>query len=326
MKARYCLLAFALALALPASSQSQNVFPPSGRVGIGTNSPFAPLHIVGDSFMGRDSANLVQLEFKGVNSWNIVLGRMSSTSTIFGLSSGAGLIFTLTNNGELELGSLRGTGTRMLVANPGGVIGTAPVPKLATAGDNLGNHTATTTLNMNSRDVVNVHRLIFDGSPNQYQTSASPWIYYNFPQGYRAANRFLIGNGNIDPSYMLKIEGDAYATGVWTSSDASLKSNLMPISDPIRKLLNVRGLTYSFGPDPASPLYRTVGLVAQDVRAVLPEAVRENSDGKLALNYNAIVALLVEAVKEQQATIRTQQERMDQLERRLSMLERAPKK
>jgi hypothetical protein len=276
--------------------------------------------------MGRDNANLVQLEFKGVNSWYIVLGRMSSTSSIFGLSSGAGTVFSLTNNGELTLNSLRGAGTRMLVANPDGLIGTVPLPTGGSSGDNLGNHSATTTLNMKSRDVVNVHRLTFDGFPNQYQTSASPWIYYNFPAGYRASDRFLIGNGNIDPSYKLKIEGDAYATGVWTSSDASLKSNLTPISDPIGKLLNVRGLTYSFGPDPATPLYRTVGLVAQDVRAVLPEAVRENSDGKLALNYNAVVALLVEAVKEQQATIRTQQERMEQLERRLSTLERAPKK
>jgi len=213
----------------------------------------------------------------------------------------------------------------MLVANSDGVIRTAPLTSGSSA-DNLGNHTATTTLNLNSRDVVKVHRLTFDGFPNQYQTSASPWVYYNFPEGYRAGYRFLIGNGNIDPSYALKVEGNAYATGVWIASDAKLKSNLMPITVPVDKLLSVRGVTYDFRPDPRTPAYRSVGLVAQDVTAVLPEAVRENSDGQLALNYNAVVALLVEAFKEQQATILTQQEQIDQLKRRLSTLERAPKK
>jgi polyhydroxyalkanoate synthesis regulator phasin len=61
------------------------------------------------------------------------------------------------------------------------------------------------------------------------------------------------------------------------------------------------------------------------VRAILPQAVRENSDGQLALNYNGTVALLVEAVKEQQSTIQRQKERIDQLERRLLKLENSAK-
>ena len=40
-----------------------------------------------------------------------------------------------------------------------------------------------------------------------------------------------------------------------------------------------------------------VGLLAQEVREVLPEAVKEGPDGKLGLNYNSVVSVLLEAVK-----------------------------
>ena len=39
-----------------------------------------------------------------------------------------------------------------------------------------------------------------------------------------------------------------------------------------------------------------VGLLAQDVQAVLPEAVTEDANGHLLLDYNAVVAVLVEEV------------------------------
>lgn len=52
---------------------------------------------------------------------------------------------------------------------------------------------------------------------------------------------------------------------------------------------------------------RTLGLVAEELEEVLPEAVRHDPDGLVGINYNAVVAVLVEAFKEQQA-------RIDQLE------------
>lgn len=52
---------------------------------------------------------------------------------------------------------------------------------------------------------------------------------------------------------------------------------------------------------------RTVGMVAEELEDVLPEAVRHDPNGNVGINYNAVVAVLVEAFKEQQA-------RIDQLE------------
>ncbi len=49
---------------------------------------------------------------------------------------------------------------------------------------------------------------------------------------------------------------------------------------------------------------KQVGFIAQEVKNVLPETVFKNEDGYLAVSYNAIVPLLVEAVKAQQQVIK----------------------
>lgn len=48
---------------------------------------------------------------------------------------------------------------------------------------------------------------------------------------------------------------------------------------------------------------RTAGLVAEELEEILPEAVRHTPEGNMAINYNAIVPVLIEAFKEQQARI-----------------------
>jgi hypothetical protein len=52
-------------------------------------------------------------------------------------------------------------------------------------------------------------------------------------------------------------------------------------------------------------------LIAQDVQAVLPEAVVENKDGELLLQYTDTIPLLVAAIKEQQAIIESLKARLD---------------
>lgn len=81
------------------------------------------------------------------------------------------------------------------------------------------------------------------------------------------------------------------------TSDIRKKENLSVITDALKRLLTLNGYFYNFkGSDEES-----VGLIAQQVQKVLPSAVSEDADGTLSLNYNGIVALLVEATREQEA-------------------------
>ena len=83
-----------------------------------------------------------------------------------------------------------------------------------------------------------------------------------------------------------------------SSSDARLKTNITPISDALQKVQALTGVTYNVIEGGS----REVGLIAQDVQAVAPEAVVE-TEGVLRLAYGNLVGLLVEAIKDLSAEV-----------------------
>ncbi len=108
-----------------------------------------------------------------------------------------------------------------------------------------------------------------------------------------------VGIGSISPTEKLEVVGNITASGDITStSDISLKENLETITNPIDKIKNLNGYTFNR----IGHQKRSVGLVAQEVEKVLPEAVL-GEDGNKSLAYGNVVALLVETVKEQQNQI-----------------------
>jgi len=121
-----------------------------------------------------------------------------------------------------------------------------------------------------------------------------------------------IGTGSL-PTETLEVGGDSLFSGditvtgdVVSTSDISLKENIEVILNPIEKVKELSGYTFNrIGQDK-----RTVGLMAQDVEKVLPEAVSSNN-GIKSLAYGNLVALLVETVKEQQKQIDELREKID---------------
>ena len=89
------------------------------------------------------------------------------------------------------------------------------------------------------------------------------------------------------------------------SSDRNLKTNITQIKNSLSKILQLNGVEFDFI-DSANSGYlgvHQIGLIAQDVKEIIPEVVGENVDGNLGVSYQHLVALLVEAVKEQQEQI-----------------------
>ena len=84
-------------------------------------------------------------------------------------------------------------------------------------------------------------------------------------------------------------------------SDSRIKDNLVVIGSSLDKVGIITGYTYNYNNTGEESPSRTGGVIAQDVEKILPELVKETSDGIKALNYNGITALLVEAVKELKA-------------------------
>lgn len=99
------------------------------------------------------------------------------------------------------------------------------------------------------------------------------------------------------PDGSLTWGGQVYATKFNTTSDARLKSDLVPIEGALDKLDAIAGYLYTLKDTEG----RSAGVIAQEVEKVLPEAVTTAEDGFKAVDYGAIVALLVAAVKELKA-------------------------
>jgi hypothetical protein len=76
-----------------------------------------------------------------------------------------------------------------------------------------------------------------------------------------------------------------------------LKDNIIPIDDPLAKVLSISGNTYDWN-EKSNKSGHDVGVIAQEIQSVLPEAVIERDNGYLAVDYHKIVPLLVEAIKE----------------------------
>lgn len=98
------------------------------------------------------------------------------------------------------------------------------------------------------------------------------------------------------------------------SSDLALKENITPLDHALDKIATLTGCAFDWtkdymdshgGEDGYFIRKRDVGLIAQDVEAVLPEIVATKSDGYKAIKYDRVVALLVQGIKELKAEVDT---------------------
>ena len=103
-------------------------------------------------------------------------------------------------------------------------------------------------------------------------------------------------------------------------SDERLKENIQPLENALDKVLTLKGFTYNFNETGQSLGFdgtaTHVGVSAQQVQAVLPEAVKPApvDSNYLTVQYEKLVPLLIEAIKEQQETITNLQNRIEILE------------
>ena len=85
-------------------------------------------------------------------------------------------------------------------------------------------------------------------------------------------------------------------TAFWTS-DERLKDNISTIEQPLNKIISISGNTFDWN-ERSNKSGHDVGLIAQEIKQVLPEAVVTRESGYLAVDYHKVIPLLVEAIKE----------------------------
>jgi hypothetical protein len=93
--------------------------------------------------------------------------------------------------------------------------------------------------------------------------------------------------------------GTVTAADFNSTSDERLKENVETIADAGSKVAALRGVNFDWKESGA----KTMGVIAQEVEAVIPEVVATDNEGMKSVNYQAMVGLLIEAVKELQEKV-----------------------
>ena len=114
-------------------------------------------------------------------------------------------------------------------------------------------------------------------------------------------NAKIDGNTGMgaDPSdiYRLYVNGDAYATGTWQTSDERLKTNIHTISSALDKIMHLHGVRYEWIDKKKYGAGEYVGFLAQELQNIFPALVKY--DGKnYAIQYAPLTAVLAEGIKE----------------------------
>jgi hypothetical protein len=121
----------------------------------------------------------------------------------------------------------------------------------------------------------------------------------------RSSNDLLISNGDIGTVFQLTDGGNIIIAGTLTQngspSDSRFKDNVSTITGSLQKVNDLSGYTFQWNSSSFSPNKSGAGVIAGEVEAVLPEIVyqiRKDGEQYSAVDYNGLVALLIEAVKE----------------------------
>lgn len=138
-----------------------------------------------------------------------------------------------------------------------------------------------------------------------YLNSSGSTVTGSATSANSANTLFVIGNGtfaNRSDAFKVMANGDTTVSNdltvggdVVVSSDARLKANIVSLGSTLAKLLLIDGKSYTMKKDGK----QKIGVLAQDIQKVFPELVTTDDKDMLAVNYQGLVPVLINAIKEQ---------------------------
>lgn len=108
----------------------------------------------------------------------------------------------------------------------------------------------------------------------------------------------------------LSISGELYTKGVKASSDIKLKTDIQTVEHPLSSIEQLRGVRFRW----KDTKEKDLGVIAQDVLKVYPELVESVGFGgkeHLSVDYNGLVAVLIESVKELSSRVRYLEKKLE---------------
>ncbi len=161
------------------------------------------------------------------------------------------------------------------------------------------------------------------GSGNPY---AVPY-WNDTDKKYKNSNLWSNGTGVIvsataptadaDFVHTFSVDGSFKTNNIYHSSDERWKKNIVTLDNSLEKVQQLRGVSYEFKTDefPNQNFNKgtQIGLIAQEIEKIYPELVTTDNNGFKAVEYANVVAILIEAIKEQQTLIESQNKEIESL-------------
>ena len=226
-----------------------------------------------------------------------------------------GSAFLRSNANDSFSGTLSGAGSINITGNVTAAAftgdGSALTGISADDADSLGGVAASGYLRSNAADQKTSGTLRFnDNVQLNFGTGNDAEIYHNGSHLYfdmNADDDIIFRDGNNSNATRFTFDtsaGSFTATGEITAySDATLKDNVELIVDPLKKILSVRGVTFTRTDLPDTET-RHMGVIAQEIEEHFPEVVNTNEEsGIKTVNYGAMAGVFIEAFKDQQRQI-----------------------
>ena len=143
------------------------------------------------------------------------------------------------------------------------------------------------------------------GSATEFNSANTAFVIGNGSNFASKSDAFkVMANGDTTVSNDLTVGGD-----IVVSSDARLKANIVSLGSTLAKLLLIDGKSYTMKKNGK----QKIGVLAQDIQKVFPELVTTDDKDMLAVNYQGLVPVLINALKEQEGKICKQQSEIDEL-------------
>ena len=112
--------------------------------------------------------------------------------------------------------------------------------------------------------------------------------------------------------------GDSGAPGATGPSDRRLKKNIVPIENALNKISKIRGVRYYWKENEFFDIKNNkdpqIGFIAQELQYAVPELVFGSEEKGWKVKYQDVIALCIEALKEQSILLDVASEKLDKLE------------
>lgn len=258
----------------------------SQNIGVGIANPIYPLQIARDSIVVKlnDTNGTVggsldsYISFDASGTLQGALGYANTVDGVLSVQNRQGNVMISADSNNLKAGSVISLqvdgSTKMIVSD------------------------SSTTVN---GDLIIPDKIVHSSDSDtsiRFLSSDTVTIETNSAERLRVASDGNVGIGTTSAAYKLQVTGTVAATDFNSTSDLALKTDITQIEGALDKVRQISGYTFTY----KSSEQRSAGVIAQEIEKILPEAV-SGEEGSKTVAYGNLVALLIEAIKEQQQQI-----------------------